>query len=141
MTEPVLTWRDRQDRIEARGDEYRAGAMTDEQFRAYLFGMRQRGEDIRHTMNEYAPPAPGPTFEDRRLESSRQWMKSYVNRITESRNRELEKAIQRFVDCGVTLDRMHIVDSRNFDTSTLLVDGVARFQWKLKGPDYGRQHP
>lgn len=73
----MIGWKERQERIEARGAEYRAGAMTEEQFRAYLFGMNQRGEDIRHTMNEYAPPARGPTFEDRRLEASHKWLKGY----------------------------------------------------------------
>jgi hypothetical protein len=73
----MLDWKERQERIDARGAEYRAGCMSEDQFRAYLFGARQRGEDIRHTMNEFAPPAPGPTFEDARMEASRQWLKNY----------------------------------------------------------------
>lgn len=73
----MLNWKDRQERTELRGAEYRAGAMTDDQFRAYLFGMNLRGEDIRMTMAEYWPPAPGPTFEDKRLDLSRQWLKGY----------------------------------------------------------------
>ena len=73
----MLTWQERQERIDARGAEYRAGCMSEEQFRAYLFSMNQRGEDIRHTMNEFAPPTPGPTFEDNRLDASRQWLKEY----------------------------------------------------------------
>lgn len=76
----LLTWQERQDRIEARGAEYRAGMMTEEQFRAYLFGARQRGEDIRHTMNEFAPPPPPQTFEEHRLEASRAWIRNYHGR-------------------------------------------------------------
>ncbi len=76
----MLTWKERQERIEARGAEYRAGAMSEDQFRAYLFSMHVRGEDIRHKLNEHAPPAPGPTFEDHRLEASRQWIRSYHGR-------------------------------------------------------------
>lgn len=77
MTEPTLTWRDRQDRVEARGAEYRAGAMSEEQFFAYLFSMGLRGEDIRSKLRDYAPAAPGLTYEDARLEASRQWLKEY----------------------------------------------------------------
>jgi hypothetical protein len=76
----MLTWKERQERIEARGSEYRAGAMSEDQFRAYLFSMRVRGEDIRHKLNEHAPPAPSPTFEDHRIEASQQWIRSYHGR-------------------------------------------------------------
>lgn len=75
----MLSWRDREERIEARGAEYRAGQMTEAQFSAYLFSMRLRGEDIAHKMREYARPAPTQTFEERRLEVSHQWMKDYRN--------------------------------------------------------------
>lgn len=73
----MIGWKERQERIEARGAEYRAGAMSEEQFRAYLFSMRYRGEDIRHKLNEFAPPAPSPTFEEHRLNLSHQWLKEY----------------------------------------------------------------
>lgn len=73
----MLSWKDRQERIAARGAEYRAGAMTEDQFRAYLFSMRLRGEDIRHELWTYAPPTPPQTFEERRLEVSHQWLKGY----------------------------------------------------------------
>lgn len=73
----MIGWKERQDRIELRGAEYRAGMMTEPQFAAYLFGMRERGQDIRHKLNEYAPGKAVPTFEDNRLEASRQWLKGY----------------------------------------------------------------
>ena len=57
--------------------------------------------------------------------------------ITESRDRELAKHIRCFYECGVTLDRMHIVDNRNFSTTTLYVDGIARFQWRIKEYRHG----
>lgn len=71
------TWRDKESRIRARGAEYRAGAMSEEQFAAYLFSMGERGEDIRTRLNDYAPAPPGLTHEDARLEASRQWLKEY----------------------------------------------------------------
>lgn len=76
----MIGWRERQERIAARGAEYRAGAMTEDQFRAYLFGMRVRGEDIRFEMGSWAPPVPEQTFEECRLIASRQWLKGYLNR-------------------------------------------------------------
>jgi len=72
-----IGWREREERIEARGAEYRAGQMTEAQFSAYLFSMRLRGEDISHKLREYAPPKPPQTFEERRLEVSQQWMAEY----------------------------------------------------------------
>jgi hypothetical protein len=74
----MISAKEREIRIAANGEAYRAGAMTDDQFRAYLFAMRYRGEDIRHTMIEYAPAPRSPTFEERRLEISRAWMLSYL---------------------------------------------------------------
>ena len=72
-----MNWRDRQERIEARGAEYRAGSMTQDQFRGYLFGMALRGEDIRHKLHEFSPPVPPQTFEERRLDASRKWLEGY----------------------------------------------------------------
>lgn len=76
----MIGWRERQERIAARGAEYRAGSMTEDQFRAYLFSMRMRREDIRLEMGAWAPPAPKQTFEECRLEASRLWLKGYLNR-------------------------------------------------------------
>jgi len=42
--------------------------------------MRYRGEDIRHELGAYAPPAPGQTFEERRLEAIHQWIRRYHGR-------------------------------------------------------------
>lgn len=75
----MRTWQDREELVEARGAEYRAGAMTEDQFRAYLFAMRYRGEDIRHRMNDFTPPPPAPDFEERRREASRLWLEGYHN--------------------------------------------------------------
>ena len=74
-----MTYRERKERVETRGAEYRAGTMTEAQFRAYLFGMKFRGEDIRIEMGAWAPPAPAQTFEERRLEASRQWLRRYLD--------------------------------------------------------------
>lgn len=73
----MLSWRDREERIAARGAEYRARQMTEAAFSAYLFSMHLRGEDIRHKLNEFVPPAPPQTFEEKRMEESRLWLKEY----------------------------------------------------------------
>lgn len=76
----MIGWQEqRLEKIEARGAEYRAGAMTEAQFSAYLFSMRYRGEDLRHELGAYAPPPPPKTFEDHRLETSHKWLKGYLN--------------------------------------------------------------
>jgi hypothetical protein len=73
----MRTWKDLEELVEARGAEYRAGDMTEDQFRAYLFGMRYRGEDLRLRMLDFPrPPAP-PTFEDLREKASRRWLESW----------------------------------------------------------------
>ena len=76
----MISWKERQERVEARGAEYRAGFMTADQFRAYLFGARYRGHDITHELGNYAPPAPEQTFEERRLEASHVWLRGYLGR-------------------------------------------------------------
>lgn len=73
----MIGWKERQERVEARGAEYRAGAMTEDQFRAYLFSMNLRGEDIRMTMNDHAPAPRRPDFEETRLQASREWLRRY----------------------------------------------------------------
>ncbi len=73
----TIDHREREERTQARGQEYFAGEMSEAQFSAYLFGMRLRGEDISHKMREYAPPAPKKSFEEHRLEVSRQWLEGY----------------------------------------------------------------
>lgn len=76
----MRSWRDREDLVEARGAEYRAGQMTEAQFRAYLFSMRYRGEDLRHRMNDFTPPEPPASFEEHRMEASRRWLAAYRGR-------------------------------------------------------------
>lgn len=74
----LISHKERQERVEARGAEYRAGLMSEDQFRAYLFGMKFRGEDLRLELGAWAPPAPAQTFEERRLEMSQRWLKRYL---------------------------------------------------------------
>lgn len=75
-------------------------------------------------------PAVDAMAQMTRLSPSHQdWVKS----ILASRYTELEKHIRCFYECGVSLDRMQIIDSRDHSTITLYVDGIARFQWRLKG--------
>lgn len=74
----MISWKERQERVEARGTEYRAGLITEAHFSAYLFSMRYRGQDIRHELGNYAPPARAQTFEERRLEASHMWLRGYL---------------------------------------------------------------
>lgn len=76
----MIGWKERQERIEARGAEYRAGTMTEEQFRAYLFGARVRGEDIRHELATYQPSPIRQSWNEARLEASRNWIRNYHDR-------------------------------------------------------------
>lgn len=76
----IVSSQDREELVAARGAEYRAGEMTEAQFRAYLFGMKCRGEDIRQRLAEFAPSPSPPSFEDRRMEASREWMAGYLSR-------------------------------------------------------------
>lgn len=73
----MKTWQEREELIEARGAEYRAGEMTEDQFRAYLFSMRYRGQDIRHRMNDFTPAPRPPDFEELREQASRAWLRSW----------------------------------------------------------------
>lgn len=75
----MIDWREQLERIDARGAEYRAGLISESVFAAALHAMRLRGDDVRHKMAEFAPPAPtGPTFQQARIEASRQWLKEYL---------------------------------------------------------------
>lgn len=76
----MRTWSEREELVEARGAEYRAGEMTEDQFRAYLFCMRYRGEDLRLRMLDFPRPPAVPDFEERRLEASRRWLEAYHGR-------------------------------------------------------------
>lgn len=76
----MKTWQEREELVEARGAEYKAGQMTEPQFRAYLFGMRYRGEDIRHRMLDFTPTPAPKTFEEHRLELSHDWLRRYHGR-------------------------------------------------------------
>lgn len=73
----MRTWSEREQLVEARGAEYVAGDMTEDQFRAYLFSMRYRGEDLRLRMLDFPRPPAEPDFEERREEASRQWLKAW----------------------------------------------------------------
>lgn len=56
---------DREAKIKARLDEYRAGLSSEAVTRAYLHSMRLRGEDVTHRLEEFAPE-PAETYEQRR---------------------------------------------------------------------------
>lgn len=51
----ILSQRERDERIDARAAEFKAGEMTEAVFRACLFALRMRGEDINMTVRANWP--------------------------------------------------------------------------------------
>ena len=71
--------RERDEQITALKVRYWCGDISEAVFTAGLHGAGGMcAEDIRHTMNDLARE-PKPTFEQRRMEASRDWMESYRN--------------------------------------------------------------
>lgn len=63
-------------------------------------------------------------------------MIDFMKEAMKSRHSSLEQAVQRFYDCGVSLDRMEIQEHRERPLeSVLCVDGIPRFTWRLVYPD------
>lgn len=60
----------------------------------------------------------------------------FVRLAHESRLHELDAAIQRFYNCGVTLDRMTIQETLNPHETVLCVDDIPRFAWRMVYPDH-----
>lgn len=51
----ILSWREREERKQARADEFRAGEISEQVFRASLFALRYRGDEIDFVVNESRP--------------------------------------------------------------------------------------
>jgi hypothetical protein len=51
----ILSWQEREERKQARADEFRAGEITEPVFRACLFALRYRGDDIEFAVRENRP--------------------------------------------------------------------------------------
>lgn len=59
-------------------------------------------------------------------------LNDYVRAAVESRDREMESAINRFRECGVEIERFSIQTYQDRPTETALcVDGIPRFTWRL----------
>ncbi len=65
-------------------------------------------------------------------------MKQIIKRAEESRVYQIDAAIHRFRECGVEIERFSIMNSADYSSTTLCVDGIPRFQWTLVNPDYWR---
>lgn len=76
---PGESHQEREERVDARAGEFKRGLESEEQFRAYLFGMRYRGEDVRHKLNDNAP-APRVDFEATRYQASLEWLREFLSR-------------------------------------------------------------
>jgi len=51
----ILSHREREERAEARAAEFKAGEMNETMFRACLFALRYRGDDIDFAVNANRP--------------------------------------------------------------------------------------
>lgn len=48
----ILSWKEREERKQARADEFKAGQISEDTFRACLFALGYRGDDIGFAVNE-----------------------------------------------------------------------------------------
>lgn len=51
----MLDWREREERLEARAAEFRAREISEPVFRAALFALRYRGDEIEFAVNANRP--------------------------------------------------------------------------------------
>lgn len=75
----IISFRERQERIAARAAEHKAGELTEPAFRASLFALGLRNDDISHEVRSSAP-APRYDHEEARYDESLAWMERYLNR-------------------------------------------------------------
>lgn len=54
-----LSHAETEERVEARAAEYKAGEISEHVFRASLFALRYRGDDIEFLVRQHAPAANG----------------------------------------------------------------------------------
>jgi molecular chaperone DnaK (HSP70) len=74
----IISFKERQERIVARAAERQAGELTDATFRASLFALGMRGDDIAMEARHCAP-APPYDHEEARYDASLAWMERYLN--------------------------------------------------------------
>jgi hypothetical protein len=74
----ILSFSERQERIKARADEYRAREATEASASASLFALRMRGDDITHTLRSNEPPVRFDA-EQARYEASIEWLRGFLN--------------------------------------------------------------
>lgn len=55
----------------------------------------------------------------------------HIRRVNDVRDAALETAIRNFRECGVSLDRMYLIGPSDGSATTLYVDDIARFEWRL----------
>lgn len=75
----ILSFRSKQERIEARGAEYKAGEISEAVFRASLYALGLRLDDLDHEVRFYAPISRYD-HEEARYQASLDWMERYLNR-------------------------------------------------------------
>ena len=75
----ILSFRSRQERIEARSAEFKAGEMTEAVYRASLYALGLRLDDIDHQVR-FNAPISRYDHEEARYDASLKWMEGYLNR-------------------------------------------------------------
>jgi hypothetical protein len=73
----ILSFRERQERIKARADEYRSRESTEPTTSAALFAAGMRGDDIGHTLRSNEPTSRFD-HEQARYEASIEWLREFL---------------------------------------------------------------
>ncbi len=74
----IISFKERQERIAARAAEHKSGELTEAAFRASLYAMGLRNDDIGHEVRS-SSPAPRYDHEEARYDASLAWMEKYLN--------------------------------------------------------------
>lgn len=65
-----------------------------------------------------------------------------VREVTGAYYAAIESGLRRFVECGVTVDRMALVTTKDDPYRTELhVDGVSRMSFTIRQPNYRQPRP
>lgn len=69
-----------------------------------------------------------------------QLVNKYLKIAIQSRNSEIEAAVQRFRECGVEIERFSLVTALDGSVH-LFVDGVDRSSWRIGRPGHDIRVP
>lgn len=70
-----LSREEREERRQARIEQFKIGELTEPVFRASMFALGIRMDEVDFLANMHRPPAP-ENYEERRMEASREWLRN-----------------------------------------------------------------